>query len=280
MAIKNEAARWREHLFKGHAMNTSPDLTPVPQARRLRLTPHYFAACIAVLALGWPTLGLADCVDTRKASAAEIDFHKKAMATLLAALPPAPVGGSLQYKDNVTSLGQQCGPTGDFTAQASRAYEHNYRKSIVSMAINVQRLPAAAGPLSAAYGTASPGRSAGLKVHNVVWTVSGSDSPLRQALVDAIDRARLEALVGKPLPSVAESDALAARAVPPTVGATGGTGAGSTATSGPAPGMQTGAQPSVATDSSMPAAAGQTVGSEPLKGAADAVNKLRGLFGR
>jgi hypothetical protein len=269
----------KENLFKGNAMNASPDPAAGLPARRLRLTSRRLAACFAVLALGWPTLGVADCVDTRKASAAEVDFHKKAMATLLAALPPAPVGGSLQYKDNVTSLGQQCGPTGDFTVQASRAYEHNYRKSIVSMAINVQRLPAAAGPLSAAYGAASPRRSAGLKVHNVVWTVSGSDSPLRQALVDAIDRARLEALVGKPLPSVAESEALAARAVPPTVGATGGTAAGSTATSAPAPGMQTATQPVSATDSSMPAAAGPT-GSEPLKDAADAVNKLRGLFGR
>jgi hypothetical protein len=232
----NPVQRKRNERLSGSGRGTSK---PGDCASR----PYRLAACIAVLALGWPTLGLADCVDTRKASAAEIDFHKKAMATLLAALPPAPVGGSLQYKDNVTSLGQQCGPTGDFTVQASRAYEHNYRKSIVSMAINVQRLPAAAGPLSAAYGTASPGRSAGLKVHNVVWTVSGSDSPLRQALVDAIDRARLEALVGKPLPSVAESEALAARAVPPTVGATGGTAAGSTATSAPAPGMQTATQP-------------------------------------
>jgi hypothetical protein len=262
----------KETLFKGNAMNTSPDLAADLQARRLPLTPYRFAACIAVLALGWPTLGLADCVDTRKASAGEIDFHKKAMATLLAALPPAPVGGSLQYKDNVTSLGQQCGPTGDFTVQATRAYEHNYRKSIVSMAVNVQRLPAAAGPLSAAYGTASPGRSAGLKVHNVVWTVSGSDSPLRQALVEAIDSARLQGLVGRPLPSVADSEAMAARTAPATVG---GAATGSTAT-----GTQAATQPAISTDPSSPAAAGQTVGSEPIKDAADAVNKLRGLFGR
>jgi hypothetical protein len=148
----------------------------------------------------------------------------------------------------------------------------------VSMAINVQRLPATASVLSAAYGTASPGRSAGLKVHNVVWTVSGSDSPLRQTLVEAIDRTRLQELVGKPLPSVADSEALAAQAVPATVGATGGTAAGATATSAPAPGTQTATQPAVPTD--VPAAAGQTGGSEPLKNAADAVNKLRGLFGR
>ena len=179
------------------------------------------------------------------------------MATLVAALPPVPVGGKLQNKDSVTTLGQQCmGTTGDFSLEATRFYELNYRKAIVSVAINVTRLPATDNVLSAAYGSASPKRSAGLKVNNVVWRISGSDSPLRQALVDGMDRARLEALVGKPLPSVAESRALAAQAVPAT---------------------QTATQPP---DPSAPAATGQAPASEPIKDVVDTVNKLRGLFGR
>jgi hypothetical protein len=192
-------------------------LGAVPRCRALRGS----AAGIAALVLGWPLPASADCVDTRKPSAAEMEFHGRAMAALVAALPPVPVGGKLQNQDSVTTLGQQCkGSTGDFKLEVVRFYELNYRKSIVSVEMNAAGLPAVDNVLSAAYGTASPKRSAALKVNNVVWRVSGSDSPLRQALVDAIDRARLQALVGKPLPSVAESQALAAQTVPATVGAT------------------------------------------------------------
>jgi len=194
------------------------------------------------------------------------------MAALVAALPPVPVGGALQNKDSVTALGQLCpGAIGDFNLEASRFYEHNYRKSIVSVSINATRLPAGDAGLSAAYGSVSPKRSAGLKVSNVVWRVSGSDSPLRKALVDAIDRTRLEAMVGKPLPSVAESQALAAQAVPATVA-----GAATPAANSSQP--QTAAQP--AANPSAPAASGQAGASEPVKDTVDTVNRLRGLFGR
>jgi hypothetical protein len=241
-------------------------------SRSRRSALYRLAAGIAVLALGWPLPALADCVDTRKPTAAEMDFHSRAMAALVAALPPVPVGGALQNKDSVTALGQQCqGATGDFSLEASRFYEHNYRKSIVSVAINATRLPAGDAGLSAAYGSVSPTRSAGLKVNNVVWRVSGSDSPLRHVLVNAIDRTRLEAMVGKPLPSVAESQALAAQAVPATVA-----GAATPAASSPSP--QTAAQP--AANPSAPAASGQSSASEPVKDTVDTVNRLRGLFGR
>jgi hypothetical protein len=243
----------------------------VVTTRNAGLLRSVLAAGIAVLALGWAVPAAADCVDTRKATAGEMDFHSRAMARLVAALPPVPVGGKLQNKDSVTTLGQQCaGTTGDFSLEATRYYELNYRKAIVTVAINMTRLPAADNALTAAYGAASPKRSAGLKVNNVVWRISGSDSPLRQALVDGMDRTRLEALVGKPLPSVAESQALAAQAVPATV-----TGAPAAAAPN-VPATQT-ATPSPA---SAPAAAGQAPASEPVKDVVDTVNKLRGLFGR
>ncbi len=253
-------------------MNTSLGGIMELNAEPLCSVSRRLAAGIVMLVLGWSVPASADCVDTRKPTAGEMEFHSRAMAALVAALPPVPVGGKLQNKDNVTTLGQQCmGTTGDFNLEASRFYELNYRKSIVSVAINMRQLPAADNVLSAAYGSASPKRSAGLKVNNVVWRISGSDSPLRQALADGMDRARLEALVGKPLPSVAESQALAAQAVPATV-------AGAPATPSPnAPTAQTAAQP---TNPSAPAATGQAPASEPIKDAVDTVNKLRGLFGR
>ena len=226
--------------------------------------------CLMLLALAWPVLANADCVDTRRASAAETEFHSRAMAALVAALPPVPVGGKLQNPDSVTSLGQQCkGVTGDFNLEVSRFYELNFRKSIVTVSINVRQLPVSAAGSFAAYGLASPSRSAALRVNNVVWTVTGSDSPLRQTLSDAIDRNRLEALVGKPLPSVAESRALAAQAVPATV-------AGVAA----APTAQTANQPATLSGLPETSAPAQPAVSEPLKDAVDAVNKLRGLFGR
>jgi len=196
-------------------MNTSPETVMGLAATSQRFALRGLSAAIAVLALGWPAVASADCVDARKPTAGEMEFHSRAMAALVAALPPVPAGGKLQNPDSVTTLGQQCkGSTGDFKLEAVRFYELNYRKSIVSVAMNVTGLPATDNILSAAYGSASPKGSAGLKVNNVVWRVSGSDSPLRQALVDSIDRARLQALVGKPLPSVAESRALAAQRGP------------------------------------------------------------------
>jgi hypothetical protein len=206
-------------------------------------------------------------VDTRKPTAAETDFFNRAIAAVVAALPPAPVGATLQNKDSLPTLGQQCqGQTGDFSVQASRFYEHNYRKAIVSVQMNVPQMPAGSGGLSEAYGTASPRRSAGLQVNNVVGKVDGSDSPLRKTLADAIDRTRLQALVGKPLPSVAESQALAAQATPATV-------AGATIAAPAAPASA----PSVAQGGTP---AGQPPAAEPMRDAVDTMNKLRGLFGR
>ena len=239
------------------------------KASPMRFASHGVIAGIAVLTLGWSLSALADCVDTRRATAGETEFFNRAMAAVMAALPPVPVGGKLQNNDHVSALGQQCqGTNGDFSTEASRFYEHNYRKTIVTVSINAIRLPTTEAGLSGAYGPASPKRSAGLKVNNVVWTVSGSDSPLRKALVDAIDRGRLEAMVGKPLPSVAESQALAAQATPVTVA-----GAATPAATSPA------AQPAAATPST-PAAAGQASSTDAAKDAVDTVNKLRGLFGR
>lgn len=252
----------------------SPDGNTTTSVQSFRTSRHHLIAGIAVLILGWSATALADCVDTRQPTASERDFHSRAMAAIVAALPPVPVGGKLQNKDSLPTLGQLCvGTTGDFTLEAHRYYELNYRKSIVSIAINATRLPATESALSAAYGAASPKRGAGLKVNNVVWKVDGSDSPLRQALADAIDRTRLQSMVGKPLPTVAESQALAAQATPATVG-------GSAAAAPAAMSSESTASSSAAQSDASSSAPAASSAADPVKDAVDTVNKLRGLFGR
>jgi hypothetical protein len=246
-------------------------------AKPLRSTLHRLAAGIAVLALASPLLAWADCTDTRKPTAAEIEFFNRGTAALVAALPPVPVNGKLARKDSLPhGLGSnQCvGQTGDFSLEVRRDYEHNSRGAEVTIVMNMAQWQVTGANPSATYGTLNPGRSAGLKVNNLMWIVRGSDSPLRKALAEAMDRERLQALVGKPLPSVAESQALAAQAVPATIAAA--PAAAPAAAAGPAaPATQSATQPVAARP-----AAGQPPASEPMRDAVDAVNTLRGLFGR
>ena len=166
------------------------------------------------------------------------------------------------------------------------------QKVEVSIDMNLQRLPGTgADDTRGAFGSASPGKSAGLKVHNLVFAVIGTPGPLRQALAAAIDRAYLQGLVGKPLPAEAQSEALAAKATPAVVAeiaaAPGGESAHTTATpaaAAPAPGPARTAT-AAATPAPSPAAApapapAETAAAEPVKKAVDAVSKLRGLLGR
>lgn len=168
------------------------------------------------------------------------------------------------------------------------------QKVEIALAMNHKRLPAArADNTSGAFGSASPGQSTGLKVHNLGYTVNGTEGPLRQALAAAIDRTYLQGLVGKPLPAEAQSEALAAKATPAVVaeiaGAAGSEPAATATTpaaAAPAPARTTtaAATPAPAPATAPPAAPspppGDSAAAEPLKKAADAVNKLRGLLGR
>lgn len=164
----------------------------------------------------------------------------------------------------------------------------------VAFAINVERLPAA-GPLVASFGTASPKRSAGLRVHNVVVAVDGPEGDAAIALFKSIDMPYLQALVGTPAPDVEASKAQAAKiaaAAPVAVTPTATTGtasaatAGTPATSTPAPAptapvSTTGATaaaetPATTTDD---AKKGNGAGAA-ISGATQGVKKLRGLLGR
>ena len=155
----------------------------------------------------------------------------------------------------------------------------------IVVGMNLQRLPMANDrTVAGSHGAASPGKSAGLKVHNVAWSAVGADGPLRQSLAAAMDRTQLQALVGKPLPSESESEAVAAKATPTVVpelpastlaAATAATASTATTTTATA---ATAAPATPATPPATPPA--QAPAAEPIKKAAEAVNLLRGLLGR
>lgn len=165
------------------------------------------------------------------------------------------------------------------------------QKVEIVLGMNLQRLPAArADHTTGAYGAASPGKSAGLKVHNLGFAVNGTEGPLRQALAAAIDRPHLQALVGKPLPSEAQSEAFAATVTPvvvpdlpaaaPTTAAPAIEPAGAKAATPASPQTSAAERPGTAAAPATAPKPADTPAAEPVKKAADAVNKLRGLFGR
>ncbi len=155
-------------------------------------------------------------------------------------------------------------------------------RATVGVAFNMAKLPAASQTVGA-FGVASPGRSAGLKVTNVVWQVGGPETALRQSLLAALDRPRLQALVGKALPSVGDSETHAGKATPPAL-------ALQAPLAAPAPAAKAATSPSVpppVAAAPVPASAQPAIPTLPVpdaaasvKEAADAVNKLRNLFGR
>ena len=261
------------------------------RARKVRLN-----VALAVLALASPLLAWADCVDTVGLSAAERDFHIRATAALKSFLPPAPAGENIRSGDSVTDPNgiQACKgekKPGDFSVQVQRKYiwpdpKKNSADTAVTLelVINASSFGKSLGDHSGAYGSPSPARSAGLQVHNVEWKVSAAGygvqaqgDSLTASIGAVVDRERLQALVGRPLPSVAASDAIA-RKIPPTQLV-------SVAPPGPAAAVSTGSPAAVS-----PAVAPQparTVGAAPppsstdsVRDATDAVQKLRGLFGR
>ena len=153
----------------------------------------------------------------------------------------------------------------------------------IVIGMNLQRLPIANDrTVAGSHGAASPGKSAGLKVHNVAWSAVGADGTLRQTLAAAMERARLQAWVGQPLPSEAESEAVAAKATPTLVpdmpaSALAVTTSNTPTTTPAATSTATATATATAAPTTPPA---QPAAAEPVKKAAEAVNLLRGLLGR
>lgn len=363
----------------------------------MKPTPRRLAVGIVALALGWPLIAAADCT-TRKPRAAEIDFNTRALAALVAALPPAPAG--VQMSDgrpydfrkvpDVYEVLCDFSKEGDFSVSARRSYlrkhteaEREYwgaqydalqrqagvlrklpaekvaqeqalrqqsnlewqatrdaekagdkpaaqardaqyralrnqadaiqiaheagvnpqleeldrrrtginladQRVEIVIAMNLQRLPVASDRLvTGSHGSASPGNSAGLKVNNVAWSVGGTDGSLRRALAGAIDTARLQALVGAPLPTATESEAFSARAVPVLVAgppaAAPGNATAHPAQQADATAVAARTAPTAPMAPPSPVAGTASPANSPTDSArktVDSVNQLRGLFGR
>ena len=357
--------------------------------RLLKPVPFTLAHAAAVLLVcTWPMLAQADCVDgVRKPSASESDFHKRAMASLIAALPPAPQGvrvtGVVADIKRLPDIGVLCKDqkSGDFNINASRFYvldlseeESNYRRAqrtaisnqlyelaqmpseqkarrnalqqqaeagftatdaarknrdeatakareseakafsqqardmqkahddairpqtdeltkrrdaiplagqeaAVRLHINLAKLPAASSTVpNGIYGVASPTLSASFKVQNLTWLVGGSDTPLRRALADALNKPRLQALVGKSPPGVEESESFVLKAQPVSVAQSPQATPSATVDATAASSEPRAAAVVVSTPAVKPPAPPAAV--EPIKNAAEAVNVIRGLFAR
>lgn len=250
--------------------------------------------CLTLAAAFSATASHADCVDTVGLSAAEQDFHRRAQAALLSLLPPAPVADGLWSRDDAglsaadinVCRGEK--KPGNFSVAVSRKYvwpdpQKRMADATVTatLSLNVPGFKEGAGDggFAGAYGSPSPQRSAGLKVGNATWEVSAGGwgvkaqtDALRSSVAAAIDRQRLQGLVGRPLPTVAESNA-AAKKLPPTQLAAVTPAAPAAATVPANAPPATDVQPAP-TAPSIPASG------DNVKDAVDAVQKLRGIFGR
>ena len=192
--------------------------------------------------------------------------------------------------DHKASVKPQTDP---LRAQAKRL-ETFPQEIAVRIAMNQDRLTED-GPQQASFGSPSARRSAGLRVYNVTISVTGPEGAARQAFFESVDRAYLKSLVGQPLPDVAAARtraaqvAAAAPVAAPVAAAAPSTPAASvsTAAAPPPAGAPAAARPASSAAPSAPptppAPRDEQKKAEPtttVQDAANAVNKLRGLFGR
>jgi hypothetical protein len=169
-------------------------------------------------------------------------------------------------------------PQVDALTEKRKAISVVPQSASVVLQINAARLPAGSGSVSmGSYGEDSPQRSAALRVLNVVWRINGEAGPLREALEASLDQTRLKSLVDKPLPTVGESQA-AAQAAEAVTAPMAAAGAGPAAVT-PALAPQTPAPPGGLNATAAGAGPSMPPG-DPVKGAVDAAQKLRGLFVR
>jgi len=215
----------------------------------------------------------ADCVGGgRRSTPEEQAYAKKLTAALNAALPAAPAPMALESEPQViVQTACKDMAVGEVGAMISANYvaSPNYNDRVkLTLRVNYP-FP---GTKDLVLGSL-PKKPARFKVHNVVINVDGYKAQYMAAVEQALDRARLQALIDAPLPdepppvawvvgkpgqASPKADAAATSAAPAT-------SAGSTATSADQRGAAP-AQPDPAR-----AVADKTM---------DTVNKLRGLFGR
>lgn len=213
-------------------------------------------AAVSLLAAG---IARADCIDGgREATPAERAYTDKLTASLKAALPAAPAPLHLEREPQVVvqSLCKST-PVGSAKALVSADYAaSDYYADRVKLTLRANFAYPGANDLVLG---SLPRKPAPFKVHNLVVTVDGHKAPYVDALEQALDRARLQALLDQPLPDTP----------PPAAWSLGGPQAAT-------PAQDT--TPTTAPTERAPTAPdpAQAVADK----AKDVVNKLRGLFGR
>lgn len=216
----------------------------------------------------------ADCVDgQRDATPSEKAFADKLTASLKAALPAAPAPLYLESEPS-GSAGIGCGknaPAGRVKGRVSASYTASLHYSD-RVTLELRANDAYPGANDLVLG-ALPKNPAGFKVHNLVVKVDGHKPQYVEAVKQAIDRTYLQALIDAPLPDT-----------PPPVAWTVGAPAAATAQPGAAPSATAAAAttpPRTATTRAPePAPAAPDPTQAVADKAKDAMNKLRGLFGR
>lgn len=216
----------------------------------------------------------ADCVDgNRDRTAQEQAFADKLIASLKAALPAAPAPLALEREPQVV-LQPPCKgtPVGVVNAMVSADYAASaYYSDRTKLTLRANF--AYPGPKDVVLG-AMPKKPAGFKLHNLVVSIDGYKAQYIDALGRAIDRDRLQTLIDQPLPDTPPPAAWTV-ATPGAAAPRAEAAARETA----APSSSATAQPAAADRRGPPAPA-----ADPAQAVADqakeAVNKLRGLFGR
>lgn len=239
----------------------------------LKSSCHAMRCCGLALALFVvASAALADCVDgQRDPSPAEKAYIEKLKGSLMAVLPVAPAPLYMERKPRV-SAGIGCGakaPVGrirgtvntDYTASPSYADR---------VTVEVRTNYGYAGANDLVIGTL-PKQTEPFKIHNVVVKFNGHNAQYVESLKQAIDRDQLQKLIDQPLPDT-----------PPPVAWTVGAPTAAKASAAPTNSA------SATTTPSKPAAVSPSESAPPAPDptqavadkAKDAVNKLRGLFGR
>lgn len=258
--------------------------------------PCLFALFATVALAAAPGASAADCVDTVGLTPLERDFHSRASAALQALLPgPVQAEGIKTIEVTPPDPGSlnwcpEDKKPGGFSIQVRRQFlwpDPDGRQADVFMtvvaSINLETLQLNSGTPGEAFGAPSPKLSEGLTVRNVLWRIDdsglGVDAlrlSLRASLTAAIDRSRFEALVGRPLPSVAASQALAKNVRPTALVAV---AAPIAATPAPAAASSAPADQAAAPAAESGKAPGTSAG-EKARGALDGARKLRGILRR
>jgi len=232
-------------------------------------------ACVALALALTSATAWADCVGgTRPVTTEEREFNRRLNESLKAALPAAPAPLYLESEPQVTVPAFACkdAPVGATDAIVMANYTASLHYSD-RVGLTIRANYAYPKKDDLVLGTL-PTKPVGFKVQNLVVSVDGYNAQYMAAVKQAVDRARLQAMIDQPLP---ENPAPAAWQVGKTGATTGAPAAASTATqaAAAAPDPAAGSPASTASPQSEPAPAQPDVAQKTK----DTVNKLRGLLG-